>query len=347
VTVNGASKGTFHVTGSVNIFGEAGTNTVTINGTANADAFVIDPADVVFNGTTFNGNSIRVWQVNGLGGDDTFTVHPGSAATINGGTGNNTLIGPNSTNIWSITGTNAGTLDSKVRFTNMQNLVGGTGLDTFKFSLNGKVTSISGGGAPARQGDWLDYSAFTSLNPVTVNLATGSATGVNSGALGAISGIENVIGGAGNDVLTGDNNGNILIEHGGAGTINGGAGRSLLISGTGAATVNGGSGGDILIGGKTSYDTSSTGHLNLMIILAEWRSTDAYSTRTDEITDGAIPGHTGVKLAVGSTVTLNLSTTAEHLNALPSTTDLDWFFASSVLQYSTPESGEIVNNDPN
>ncbi len=294
--------------------------------------------------------AVATTVVNGGSGGNSFVVAlpvPTTSVTLNGGSGTNTLTGPNATNNWSITGTNAGTLDTKVKFTKMQNLVGGTGLDTFKFSINGKVTSISGGGAPAGQGDWLDYSSFTSTHPVTVNLATGSATNVNSGAVGAISGIENVIGGAGADTLTGDSKGNILIEHGGAGTINGGTGRSLLISGTGPATVNGGSGGDILIGGKTSYDTSSTGHLNLMIILAEWRSADAYSTRTDEITDGAIPGHTGVKLAVGSTVTLNSSAVAEHLNASPSTTDLDWFFASSVLQYSTPELGEIVNNDPN
>jgi hypothetical protein len=88
-----------------------------------------------------------------------------------------------------------------------------------------------------------------------------------------------------------------------------------------------------------------------MYILAEWRNTaDSYATRTDEISDGIIPGHPGVKLFVGAggTVTLNPSTTAEHLNGFPSTTDLDWFFASAATQYSTLETvggvTEIVNN---
>jgi hypothetical protein len=341
------------VLGALTINGGGGTNKMNVNdqGSSAAHTYTLTATTLARTGAaliTFG--AVATTVVNGGSGGNSFVVAlpvPKTSVTLNGGSGTNTLTGPNATNNWSITSLNGGSLDSKVKFTKMQNLVGGTGLDTFKFSTSGKVTSITGGGAPAGQGDWLDYSSFGALNPVTVNLATGSATGVNSGAVGAITGIENVIGGAGNDVLTGDNNGNILIEHGGPGTINGGTGRSLLISGTGAATVNGGSGGDILIGGKTSYDTSSTGHLDLMYILAEWRSADAYSTRTDEITDGAIPGHTGLKLAVGSTVTLNLSTTAEHLNALPSTTDLDWFFASSVLQYSTPETGEIVNNDPN
>ncbi|HEV3235670.1 MAG TPA: hypothetical protein VGZ25_01695, partial [Gemmataceae bacterium] len=103
--------------------------------------------------------------------------------------------------------------------------------------------------------------------------------------------------------------------------------------------------GDILIGGTTSYDTTNS--TALMAILAEWQSADSYAVRTDEITDGAIPGHLGFKLAVGSTVTNNPATTAEHLNGHASATQLDWFFAATALQHSALETGEIVNNDPN
>jgi hypothetical protein len=132
------------------------------------------------------------------------------------------------------------------------------------------------------------------------------------------------------------------------------SGRSTWsITGTGAVTVNGGSGGDLFVGGTTSYDTTATGHLDLMIILAEWRSAiDPYTTRTDEITDGTIPGHSGIKLAtgVGGTVTLNSSAVAEHLNGHPSLTDLDWFFASTASQHSALETvggvTELVNDDP-
>jgi serine/threonine protein kinase len=49
-----------------------------------------------------------------------------------------------------------------------RNKPGGAGLDTFKISPVGSVLSIDGSGAPAGQGDWLDYTAFTT--PVIINL---------------------------------------------------------------------------------------------------------------------------------------------------------------------------------
>jgi hypothetical protein len=248
--------------------------------------------------------------------------------------GTNTLTGYNFSDQWFITGVNRGKV-SGVNYSGFENLVGGTDVDYFKFSGGGKETNISGGGAPAGLADWLDYSSFPATHPVTVNLLLGKASNVS----GSISGIEDMIGGAGRDILTGDNDGNILIEHGGAGTINGGTGRSLLIGGSGAATVNGGSGGDILIGGSTFFDTFSL--LELMFFLEEWRSADSYAVRTQQISAGL---GQGLGLVAGYTVTLNPSSTHEHLNAKPSSTDLDWFFASSPSQYSGLEPGELVNN---
>jgi hypothetical protein len=247
-----------------------------------------------------------------------------------------TLTAANATNAWSITGLDAGKVDT-FSYTGIEKLVGGTGVDTFKFGAAGGETHINGGGTPVGQGDWLDYSLLTTA--VTVNLATGSATDVSGG----ISNIQNVISGTGVATLTGDSHGNILIGHGAADTINGGTGRSLLIGGTGASTINGGSGGDIMIGGKTSYDTAN--HTALMAILAEWQSADAYAVRTDAITDGTIPG--GYKLSTASTVTLNSAATAEQLIGHASASQLDWFFASASSQHSALEAGEIVNNDPN
>ncbi len=261
----------------------------------------------------------------------------GSTATTN------TLTGANTTNLWDITGLDAGKVNL-FSFSAIENLVAGNVNDTFKFASSaGKVSNITGG-APA-QGDWLDYSAFTSATPVTVNLLTGSATNVS----GSISGIENVISGAGADKLTGNNDvtGNILIAHGGNATINGGSHRSILIGGSGNSHINGGSGGDLMIGGKTTYDTTSSGHADLMIILAEWANTAlSYQTRTDDISDGTISGHAGVKL----TVTLNGSSSTEFLKGSPSATDLDWFWATTSAQHSALEtvSGvtELVNKDP-
>src|SRR5262249_607663 len=120
-----------------------------------------------------------------------------------------TLRAANTTNNWVITGLNAGTINSTaLNFSAIEHLVGGTGLDTFKFSgTSSAVTTIDGGGAPFGQGDWLDYSAFTTS--VVVNLATGAATNVSGG----VTNIQNVISGSGADTLTGNSQGNILIAH--------------------------------------------------------------------------------------------------------------------------------------
>src|SRR5262249_8144739 len=128
------------------------------------------------------------------------------------------LIGPNATNIWSITGTNAGTVGS-FSFSAVENLTGGTGVDEFAFS-DGKTVSgkIDGGGG----GDWLDYDSYTS--GVNVDLTANTATGAGGG----IANIRNVRGGHGADTLKGNAQGNILIGGLGNDTITGG-GRSILI----------------------------------------------------------------------------------------------------------------------
>jgi len=71
-----------------------------------------------------------------------------------------------------------------------------------------------------------------SLAAVSASLATG--TGAGGDAAGdSYFGIENLIGGAGNDILTGDGNANVLY---------GGAGDDLLTGGAGADTLTGGDG---------------------------------------------------------------------------------------------------------
>jgi streptogramin lyase len=378
-TANGlAGNDTFTVTaGGLPISFDGGTGTNTLVGPSSANAWHITGA----NSGDLNGDSfLNIQNLTGGSGADTFQFRPGGSVggRVNGAGGSNTLDyssygspvtvnlqsktasgmssftgiaalvgsgsgdtlgGANTTNAWQITGANAGTVGN-FSYTAVQNLVGGTGVDSFVFSPAGSESSINGGGAPAGRGDWLDYSSFTTN--VTVNLATGSATNVNGGAAGAVTNIQDVISGSGTDTLTGDSQGNILIGHGGADTINGGSGLSLLIGGTGASTINGGSGGDILIGGKTSYDT--TNHTALMIILAEWQSADSYAVRTDEISDGTIVGHAGIKLHTGSTVTNNPTSVVGSLNGFPSATLLDWFFMSSTEQHSALEAGEIVND---
>jgi Ca2+-binding RTX toxin-like protein len=78
------------------------------------------------------------------------------------------------------------------------------------------IVEVTGEGS-----DTLDYSLYTAA--VTVNLTTGTAT-----STAGITNIENVTGGAGNDVIVGDGNANVLYGGAGNDTITGGAGADIL-----------------------------------------------------------------------------------------------------------------------
>jgi hypothetical protein len=276
------------------------------------------------------------------------TAIAGGFSNINSLTGSadpaNTLTGPNSTNEWIITGDNAGDVNTgPIRpfgFTSMAHLVGGTGVDTFRFhSSSSLVVGINGGGAPSGQGDWLKYSEFPSSSTVTVNLATGSATNINGGAAGAVTNIQNVLGSAsGTNDLTGDSQGNILIGGSGLNTLVGGSGNSLLIGGSGHGSITGGSGQDILIAGVTTNNPlSAAGVDSLMAILAELRSTDTFAQKVYDLihgTDSGDPNGHGSdlngsnKLTWGGTV--RASTGAFTLAGDTSVAaTADWFFSSS------------------
>ncbi|MCA3351467.1 MAG: calcium-binding protein [Roseomonas sp.] len=82
---------------------------------------------------------------------------------------------------------------------------------------------------------------------VTVSLATLRATG--AAGSDSLSGIENIISGAGNDCLVGDGIANMLVGLAGNDTLTGDVGGDTLDGGTGADLILGGSGNDFLIGG--------------------------------------------------------------------------------------------------
>jgi hypothetical protein len=262
--------------------------------------------------------------------------------TFTGGTGDNTLVGPSVPNQWTITGANAGKV-GPVSFTKVANLVGGSDVDVFKFASAGSLSGrLDGGGAPAYKGDWLDYSGLSVA--VTVNLQTGSATKIGGGADGRVSNIQNVHGGNGGNLLTGNAQGNILIGGTGNDTLVGGTGPSILIGGKGADNITGGSGNDILIGDYTAYDAMSTANENaLMSILAEWQSADSYDTRFQDINTGIGGGLNGTaKLKYGTTV--KNDSAADIITATDVVAGLDWFFGSVSDTINNFEAGEHKNN---
>jgi hypothetical protein len=278
--------------------------------------------------TIFYETSVTSLTINGGNGNDTLTVastSPSTPVTFNSGNGTDTLVGPNTPNTWTITGTDVGNLNGAVFFTRVATLVGGTDVDTFAFATGGRMVSLDGGGAPAGTGDWLDYTAYPGA--VSVNLATGKATGVTA----TVSNIQNVFGGNHGNTLTGNAQGNILIGGSGADTIIGGSGRSLLIGGKGSDTIIAGSDDDIVIGGYTSYDQAHN-EAALMDVLARWQSADSYAARISNLRAGYRP------LVLGTTVFDD-----GGADRLTGNAGMDWFFAGARTAITDPQAGEVVN----
>jgi hypothetical protein len=123
----------------------------------------------------------------------------------------------------------------------------------------------------------------------------------------------------------------------------GGSARNLLIAGTeGYATLIAGPAGDILIGGTTSYDSNTTA---LAYIMAEWDSSDGYSTRLSKISNGG--GLNGSYVLNTTTVFYNGVTDYLYGYSSASGNSLDWFFAHTKGKTNKDEihnktGGEVV-----
>jgi Ca2+-binding RTX toxin-like protein len=206
-----------------------------------------------------------------------------------GGHGSDQLVGRNLDNLWEILGQDSGVVtdvNSSVAFSAVENLIGGTATDRFRFhAVIGpaqQLAQLSGNLNGAGGSNSLDYAALAV--PVVVKLQTGKATGV----AGTVSNISNVVGGQGNDILIGNPFANIL---------DGGAGFDLLIGRDGADILIGGDGDDVLIGCSTQYDNIPA----LLKLLEEWTSGSSYDDRVSHLTAGG--GLNGLILLTPTTVT--------------------------------------------
>jgi len=252
--------------GTIN--GSTFTTINTLTGGSNNDTFSFN------DGVTFTGT------IDGGAGTDTLdysaytsplTVNLAALGGVNieqvTGTANatSTLVANNTTNNWTITNSNSGTINGTLNFNTFSNLTGGNNNDTFSFNDGVTFTGTVDGGAGT---DTLDYSAYTS--PLTVNLAalggqnieqvqgtanatstlianntanTWNITGSNSGTVNGLtfSAFSNLTGGTSDDTFQFNNLATI------SSNINGGAGNLTLIgdelnftgniSGTGTLTL--------------------------------------------------------------------------------------------------------------
>ncbi len=172
---------------------------------------------------------------NPTSGNDTF-VASGGNDVMDGGDGVNTLQGANLANAWTVTGSNAGNLQSAglTTFTNIQSLVGGAQADGFSFQSGGVITGTINGSAGT---DTLTLAG-------TVTLTGSDSTGyAGMGAsLASFGGINALVGSGAADTLAGENQ-NSTWNLGSTQTYDDGGGNGTLAF-SGFETLQGGSGAD-------------------------------------------------------------------------------------------------------
>jgi hypothetical protein len=350
------------LTGTID--GGAGTNTIT--GDNNGDSFTISAANAGSIASILSAGFSNVQNLVGGTGTDGFTfVNPGSlTGTIDGGAGSNTITGDNNGDSFTISGSNAGSIASLLSagFSDVQNLVGGTGNDSFTFSGTGSVTSVDGGGGTNtltgnNAGDSFAISApnggsvtgvvtiFNNVQNLVGGTGNDSFTFVSPGSLTGM-----IDGGAGTNTITGDNNGDsFTISGANAGSIAsllsagfsniqnlvGGTGSdSFAVTGSGSlsGSINGGAGNDTLtinlpsarplVPSFVRFDGSS-GSNTVIVDAASAGLNGVVLTQPGQISgDGEVVSYTNVSIT-------NLNNTlAVNTIAGPNTADRGTAFAS-------------------
>lgn len=204
--------------GIINVTGTSGNDTIAVTNNAGT-------INVTLNGQVVATDAladVRSISISGGAGNDTITVGAGvPAVTLGGGAGNDSLVGGDGND--SIIGGNGNdTLD------------GGLGADVLSGGLGFDAVTYAPRGAGVR----------VSLDGVANDGAPGEGDNV-------FTDIEEIIGGAGNDLLVGDTAANILIGHGGNDTLQGLGGPDTLQGGQGSDELLAGRGQDLIFGGQS------------------------------------------------------------------------------------------------
>ncbi|MBC6982461.1 calcium-binding protein [Caulobacter sp. 17J80-11] len=117
---------------------------------------------------------------------------------------------------------------------------GGAGVDTISMFTQSRFVDLNGDGIAEVE---------TTTDGVWVDLAAGRIRNDGFGGSGVITGIENVGGSAGGDILVGDAGDNVLRGLDGNDSLRGGAGNDVLDGGAGDDLLRGGEGVDTFVGG--------------------------------------------------------------------------------------------------
>ena len=211
-------------------------------------------------------------------GNDTIEGH-GGVDVLDGGPGANTVsyawaTGPVTIDLGAETGSAGGPGDTLRAFRSVvtgpanDNVTGATGPETFMLGAGDDVIDAGpgddaidggagndelrgghgndsiGGGAGA---DTATYSERTQSEPLVITLASPGGDGA-AGESDTLTGIENVVGGASNDTITGDEGANAIVAGGGLDVVEGLGGGDALYGGDGRDAISGGPGSDALLG---------------------------------------------------------------------------------------------------
>ncbi|WP_170348571.1 MULTISPECIES: M10 family metallopeptidase [Ruegeria] len=185
-----------------------------------ANGVVIENAAGGHAGDFLYGNDVANLMV-GNGGNDLIAGGNGND-TIKGGQGNDFLIGGQGNDT----------------------LTGGNGLDNFIIKDSDGNDTITGGLG-------IDTLSFNGSSAATVDLSVTTAQDTGYG-MDTITLVENAVGTAQDDQLTGDDLANTFIGNDGNDTLDGQKGADLLQGGVGKDTISGGNGWDTLRGGNGS-----------------------------------------------------------------------------------------------
>jgi Ca2+-binding RTX toxin-like protein len=147
------------------------------------------------------------------------------------------------------------------------------------------------------------------------------------------SGNDRLFGLAGNDQVFGDSGNDIAVGGDGNDKLYGSSGRDVLIGGDGADTLFGETHDDILVAGPTLHDENDDA---LVAILAEWTSSNSYTTRVNNLRLGG--GANGLFVLDGATVFDD-----GLIDTLRGDGSLDWFLFGPGDKLKDKAGNELVN----